>query len=85
MKSITSLLLLLAAGTCLFQFTLAGVSAVPLDVLENLKISDDLPEAPVEVEQELFERNIYADIVAELPEQQNVLAEERAAGRFIFL
>lgn len=88
MNLITSLLLL-AAGCCLVQFALVTVTGAPLDLIENLKISDDLPETPVVVENELFERNIYAKVVnqendaAANVREENVVPEGRTAGMFI--
>ncbi|XP_075161182.1 salivary endonuclease-like [Haematobia irritans] len=65
MKIGASLLLLIAGVCCLSQVSLAGVVGVPSELLENLKISDDLPEVPPMVEDEIFERNVYVDVLPE--------------------
>lgn len=65
MKFGASLLLLVAGISCLIHVSVGGVVGVPTDLLENLKITDDLPEVPPMVEDEIFERNVYADVLPE--------------------
>lgn len=99
MKFITTWLLLVVASTCLLEFASAGVTGVPVELLENFKLSDDLPEAPKIEEDVIYPRNIYVDvveeqqqkdeendpIVPEIPEEEVVEPEQRAGGRFCFL
>ncbi|KAM7357046.1 salivary protein Tsal1-like [Cochliomyia hominivorax] len=91
MKLIATVLLLAVASSCVLPYASAGVIEAPVDLLENFKISsDDLPEVPLEVEEQ---ETIDADLEAEedevleedTPEELNneediVEPEERGAG-----
>lgn len=80
MKFITTWLLLVVASTCLLDFASAGVTGVPVELLENLKLSDDLPEAPKIEEDVIYPRNIYVDVVEE---QQQEDEEKQLEEDFI--
>lgn len=65
MKFTTKVLLLLVSVTCLVHVSIARVAVAPIDLLEELKFADELPQAPPVVEDEIYERAIYADVVPE--------------------
>ena len=68
MKFASSLLLLLVASCCLYQGCWARVEAIPLDLMESLKLEEENIDLPLPVEDEIYER---------------LMPEGRASGKFL--
>lgn len=78
--------LLLVLGLGLYHYAATGVIGIPEGLLENLKISDDLLEVPIVVEEEQQPENINEDVIEELPQQsEDVVIGNRAAGKYFLL